>query len=77
MDFLRSSTLKKENLEGASLRVDCVYIEKSFDTIFNMGYASGKSPLGERVNSKYYFWGFFTFMTSQIEKLKDWKLEEK
>ena len=26
----------------------CVY-EKSFDTIFNMGHGSGKSPMDERV----------------------------
>ena len=29
-----------------------VYIEESFDTIFNMGYGSGKSPMGERVNNQ-------------------------
>ena len=27
-----------------------VYIEESCDTIFNMGYGSEKSPMGERVN---------------------------
>ena len=32
------------------LRVDYVYIEESFDTIFNMGYGSGKSSMGERAN---------------------------
>ena len=26
-----------------------MYIEESFDTIFNMDYGSGKSPTGERV----------------------------
>ena len=26
-----------------------VYMEESFDTIFNMGYGSGKSPMGESV----------------------------
>ena len=28
-----------------------MYIEESFDTIFNMGYASGKSPMLLRVNN--------------------------
>ena len=26
-----------------------MYIEESFDTIFNMGYGSGKTPIGVRV----------------------------
>ena len=30
--------------------VGYVYIEESFDTIFNMDYGSGKSPMDERVN---------------------------
>ena len=29
--------------------VGYVYIEESFDTIFNMGYGSGNSPMAERV----------------------------
>ena len=33
--------------------VGYVYIEESFDTIFNMGYGSGKSPMSERVNVCY------------------------
>ena len=31
-------------------RVSYVCIEESFDTIFNMGYGSGKSVMDERVN---------------------------
>ena len=31
------------------LRVGYEYIEESFDTVFNMGYGSGKSPMDERV----------------------------
>ena len=29
-----------------------MYIEESFDTIFNMDYGSGKSPMDERVKVK-------------------------
>ena len=29
-----------------------MYIDKSFDTIFNMGYGSGKSPMEKRVNKE-------------------------
>ena len=56
--FFRPSTLKTEK------RVGYVYIEESFDTIFNMGYGggrttpeptmdygSGKSPMVERVKN--------------------------
>ena len=31
------------------LRVGFVYIDESFDTIFNMGYGSGKSLMAARV----------------------------
>ena len=41
-----SSTLKSEMLLK-KLKVGYVYIEESFDTIFDMGYGSGKSPMGE------------------------------
>ena len=34
------------------LSVDYVYIEKSFDNIYNMGYGSGNSPIAERVKFK-------------------------
>ena len=57
---LASSKLKKCQ---TNLRVGYVYIEESFDTIFNMGYGggvqrpppmdygSGKSPMDERVTA--------------------------
>ena len=52
--FFRPSTLKTDFLKK-KLRVGYVYIEESFDTIFQhrlwagawvMGYGSGKSPMG-------------------------------
>ena len=42
---LAPSRLKKFSTK---LRVVYVYIEESFDTIFNMGYESWKSPMAER-----------------------------
>ena len=43
------SDLAPSKLKGKKLMVGYVYIEASCDTIFNMGYGSGKSPMGERV----------------------------
>ena len=34
----------KIKILSKKLRVDFVYLEKSFDTIFNMGYGGGPSP---------------------------------
>ena len=36
--FFRPSILKTENFFPKKLRVGYVYIEESFDTIFNLGY---------------------------------------
>ena len=33
------------------VRVGYVYIVESFDNIFNMGYGSGKSAMGEKVKA--------------------------
>ena len=41
--------LKKVKTEIFSKTVGYVYKEESFDTIFNMGYGSGNSPMAERV----------------------------
>ena len=41
--------IDKKNCFKKNSRVGFVCIEKSFDTIFNMGYGSGKSPMDERV----------------------------
>ena len=49
MPFFRPSTLKTEKFFQKKLRVGYVYIEESFDTIFNMGLGSGKSAMAERV----------------------------
>ena len=32
-----------------------MYIEEFFDTIFNKGYVSGKTPMDERVKEKFDF----------------------
>ena len=45
--------LKTENFVKKKLRVDYVCIYESFDTIFNIGYGSGKSPMDERVNKPF------------------------
>ena len=59
--FLRPNTLKTKNYFKLNLRLGYVYIEKSFDTIFNMGIGGTiqrPSPLGmgrdmvERVKDK-------------------------
>ena len=47
---MRTSTFKTEFFQQ-NLRVGYKYIEESFDTIFYMGYVSGKSPMGYRVKS--------------------------
>ena len=46
--FSWPSTLNTENLIK-KLRLGYVYIKESFDTIFNMDYGSGKSPMDKRV----------------------------
>ena len=40
------------------LRIGYVYIEETFDTIFNMGYGPGKSPMDDRVKYMAYLIGF-------------------
>ena len=42
--FFSPSTLKSKNLFIFHLRVSYVYIEESFDTIFNMGYGGRTIP---------------------------------
>ena len=46
----------KLNFFPKKLTVGYVYIEESFefDTIFNMGYGSGNSPMAERVNQSWF-----------------------
>ena len=54
------SGLTPLKLKKEKIRVGYVYIEESYDTIFNMGYGgggyigygSGKSPMDARVNLK-------------------------
>ena len=49
--FEKGQILRPQNwIFKDKLRVSYVYIEESFDTIFNMGYGSGKSAVDERVN---------------------------
>ena len=38
------------NFVQQKIRVGYVYIEESFDIIFNVGYGSGKSAMDDRVN---------------------------
>ena len=49
MPFSVPAPWKLSIFSTTKIRVGYVYIEESFDTIFNMGYGSGKSPMGERV----------------------------
>ena len=47
--FVRPRTLKTEIFSKKKSRVGYVCIEESFDTLFNMGYGSGKSTMPESV----------------------------
>ena len=50
--FFRSSIIKTEK----KIRVGYVHIEESFDTIFNIDYGSGNSPMYERVKLSAHSW---------------------
>ena len=44
----------------------CIYVEESFDTIFNMGYGSGNSPMAERVNKSPKIFALICFVQNAV-----------
>ena len=51
LPFLKKRQIAPSKMKTFStkIRIGYVHVEESFDAIFNMGYGSGKSPMGERV----------------------------